>query len=180
MNLFQRLLIFIFTLLIIAVGFLLTLHSFRILPVFFLEELVVSAHGRYEVGVISILLLLLGLYLLQPLTVTPGKGEALIKEGSLGKLKVSLGAIEGLIKREVAATEGIKQVRARLKWREDGLEVSLRIHVLPGLELPHLTSQLQSSLRDHVQQLTGVKINGVQILVEEITPLEANAPNRRD
>lgn len=178
MNLFQRLITFLFTLLMIAITFLFTLYSFRILPEIFLEELVLSLYGCYEVGIISLILLLFGLYLLQPLVVRQEKGEALIEDNDLGDLKVSLGAIEGLIIREVRETEGIEQVRARLKWLEDGLQVSLRIQVSPGLELPSLTSKLQSSLRNQVQQQTGVKINGVQILVEEISSGDAKTPTR--
>ncbi len=168
MNLFQRLLIFLFTLLVILCTFLLTIYSFGILSEGYLEEIVSRSYGRYEVGILSLVVLLLAIYLLQPLTSSPGKREALIQETELGSLKVSLDAIGNLIEKEVLGREGIEQVKTRLKWLENGLEIRLRIKVLPQLELPGLTSSLQSSLREHIERLTGVNVHATKILVEEI------------
>lgn len=176
MNLFQRLLIFIFTLLIIVSTFLLASYAFRFLSKGYLEVLVSRSYGRFEVGILSLILLGLAIYLLLPLSTSQGTREALIQENELGSLKVSLEAMRDLIKKEVLETEGIEQVKTSLTWLEDGLEIDLRLKVLPQLELPQLISTLQSSLREHIQRLTGVKINGVQILVEEIW---SNTPKTR-
>lgn len=169
MNLFQRLLIFLFTLLVILCTFFLTIYSFGILSEGYLEEIVSRSYGRYEVGILSLVVLLLAIYLLQPLTSSPRKREALIQETELGSLMVSLDAIGNLIEKEVLGREGIEQVKTRLNWLEDGLEIRLRLKVLPQLELPGLTSGLQSSLREHIEKLTGVKVYAIKILVEEIT-----------
>lgn len=168
MYLFQRLLILIFTLLVIVSAFLLTIYSFGFLPSGYLEDPIASAYGRYEVGIVSLVVLLLAIYLLVPLAKPKEKSEATIQENELGSLKISLEAIRHLIERETQGAEGVEQVKTHLQWLEDGLEVKLRLKVRPMMEIPSLTTELQSSLQEHVQKTTGVKVHSVQILVEEI------------
>ncbi len=180
MKLFQRLLILLFTLLVIGSSFLLTIYSFGLLSSGYLEDLLSRTYGRYEVGLLSLVVLLLAIYLLVPLTTREEKREATIEENELGILKISLEAIRHLIEREVHSTEGIEEVKPHLKWLEDGLEIRLSLKVLPQMEIPSLTTKLQTSLKEHVQNHTGVKVQSVRILVEEISTKPAKTPIKVD
>lgn len=145
-----------------------SIYAFRFVPREDLSNLVALAHGRIEVGLVSLLLFVLGIWILQPYLVKKKISKALINDNELGRIGISLSAIESLVQKNVQQQKGVEEVKSRLSRAGEGVEIRLNLKVLPDLDLPQLTTNIQNSLRDYLQRVTGVKIEKVQVLVEEI------------
>ena len=100
---------------------------------------------------------------------------AVMQAGELGSTFVSLSALDGMVKKHCSAYERICACRSTLKSGSDGLSISLKLAVLPDTNVSLMTGELQRTLKEYIQGLTGIEVKEIRIMVEEATEAQIKA-----
>ena len=101
--------------------------------------------------------------------------SALMQQNEIGGTYVSLDAIDAMVQKHCRAQSSVRDCQSTLRSLEDGVSIGIRLSVLPDTDIATLTQQLQSSLREYIQSLTGITVKEIGILVENAA---ADAPKR--
>lgn len=135
------------------------------LPGWAAEEIVLGTAGALLL--IAIILLVLGFRR------SKGPGNAVLKGSEYGEVAISIAAIENMVLRTVQQTQGIKDVSRQVSFTQDGLIINVKIMVMPDVAMPNLTSELQSKIKEYVEEITGITVHEVKVMVENIVTDQA-------
>jgi hypothetical protein len=95
-------------------------------------------------------------------------GNAVLKGSEYGEVLISITALENMVLRVVQQTQGIKDVSRQVSFTPDGLVVRVRIRVMPDVALPGLINDLQSKTKEYLEEITGIVVHEVKVMVENI------------
>ncbi len=129
------------------------------------EEVVLGATAALLL--IALILLILGLRR------TKGPGNAVLKGSEYGEVAISISAIENMVLRVIQQTQGIKDVSRQVSFTQDGLNITVKIRVMPDVAMPGLTNELQSKIKEYVEEITGITVHEVKVMVENIVTDQA-------
>ncbi len=120
-------------------------------------------------GAVAILLLIALILLVLGLR-SPSKKEstAVLKGSEYGEILISIDALENMVLRVVQQIQGIKDVSRSVSYTADGLVVRIRIRVMPDVSLPGLSGELQSKTKEYLEEITGIVVHEVKVMVENI------------
>lgn len=137
------------------------------------EPLVELQREAAQPGQREILWLLVGAYVLmgarlfwKGLVVERNKKQAVVQDGELGDVRVSLPAIESLAEKVTASLQGVRDVRARVVPSPKGINIHMNISVAPEINVPTLSRDIQQQVRDSVLNVVGIGIQEVRVAVE--------------
>lgn len=99
--------------------------------------------------------------------------SAAVQESVNGAVRVSVRAMETLVRRAVDQTDGVLESRIRINNHDDS--VSVEIDTVVGIEshVPAVTAILQRNVKGIVEEFSGIAVREVTVLVTEIRD---NAP----
>ena len=95
-------------------------------------------------------------------------GRSIISFSEIGEIRVSFKAIENMVLSASRKVKGIREVNTRIDSVEQGLVIYMRVKVIPDLPIPGLVNELQTVVRDYVQEISGSNVAEVKVLVENI------------
>ncbi len=90
---------------------------------------------------------------------------ALLLSGENGTAYIALTAIDSLVQRHCRANQRIKECESSVLSMQSGVAISLRLQVLPDTVIPELSAQLQKSLKEYIETVSGIAVTGVDILI---------------
>jgi uncharacterized alkaline shock family protein YloU len=105
--------------------------------------------------------------------------SALMKQTELGGTYISLEAIDTMVQKHCRAVSRVKDVHTTLQSAETGITIGIRLCVLPDTDVVTLSSELQKTLKETVESLTGVQVNEIGVLVESAAPVAVTAATSR-
>ncbi len=163
-----RILLVFLGLLLIGGGLFLLAASFNLFPEYCANLL--NWAGETVLLIAGGITALIGLILLSLGLRSPGKkvGNAVLKGSEFGEVLISISAIENMVLRVVQKTQGIKDVSRQVTFGTDGLLVRVKIRVMPDVALPDLVSGLQSEIKTYVEEITGIVVHEVKVMVDNI------------
>ena len=127
-----------------------------------LDRPVLAAAGA---GLILVAVLLLSLGMRSSKPVLP---DTVLQTSEYGEIRIAIVAIENMVLRVVQQTQGVKDNGRRVSYSPDGLIIQVKIKVMPDLELPELVNGLQVRVKNYVEEITGIIVHEVRVLVENI------------
>ena len=89
-----------------------------------------------------------------------------------GDIRISIETIENLALKAASRQRGVKDLRARIKVTDAGLEVVLRTVIDGETSIPELTEEIQSAVKTHVEEITGMPVANVAVFVANV--IQAN------
>lgn len=92
--------------------------------------------------------------------------SALMKQTEFGGTFITLEALDAMIQKHCRAQQRVKDCHTTLHSTEAGVTVGIRLAVLPDTDVVTLSAELQKSLKEYVESLTGIHVNEIGILVE--------------
>jgi uncharacterized alkaline shock family protein YloU len=107
----------------------------------------------------------------------PKERESVVQATEIGEIGISLQTMESLAERAVRTVRGVHDLNARVRITDAGVSVAVRITVLPDLEIPAMTEQIQSKVKEYIESMTGVAVERVKVLVSSVAP--GHSPVRR-
>ncbi len=126
--------------------------------------------GDLSYTLLGALLFVVGVILLIFSTQGSKKKESgtIVSFTEIGEIRISFRAIENMVLNASRKVKGIREVNTRLNFTEQGLVIYLRVKVIPDVPIPALVGELQSKVREYVQEISGSSVAEVKVLVENI------------
>ena len=169
MKIAYRSLVFVMTIIIMFVSIVLAFYAFGFAQQNFLPALFENMYLEWEYGVLFLIIFLASSVILYPFfNIEKRYKKTLINSTELGDVNITLGAIDNLVKKVVKKREGIFDINTDINNGESGLDINLSIKVYSDYIIPQLTSELQKVVKSYLEDTTGVTVNNVEILVNEI------------
>lgn len=125
------------------------------------------------IGAVAALLLIALIFLVFGFRRDKGPGNAVLKGSEYGEVAISITAIENMIFRVVQQTQGIKDVSRKVSFTQDGLNITVKITVEPDVSMPAVTNELQAKVKEYVEEITGITVHEVKVMVENIVTDQA-------
>jgi uncharacterized alkaline shock family protein YloU len=69
------------------------------------------------------------------------------------------------VQRHCRANQRIKECESNVIATPSGIAVSLKLQVAPDTVIPELSAQLQKSLKEYMETISGITVTGVDILI---------------
>ena len=123
----------------------------------------------------EILWLLIGLYFIMGARlfwkgmIVERSKQAVVQDGEMGDVRVSLPAIESLAEKVVSSRQGIRGVKARVVSAPHGINIRMNISVASDVNLPALSKDIQQQVRDSIFNVAGITVHGVRVAVESFS-----------
>ncbi len=128
-------------------------------------------YNRLIMGGIGLVLLIIALRLF----IAMGRRETAPKEkaptstllsaGENGTAYITLAALDSLVQRHCRGNQRIKECESSVQAMQSGVAISLKLQVLPDTVIPELSAQLQHSLKEYIETISGISVTGVDILI---------------
>ena len=145
-----------------------------------IQEIYADPWRTFQMGMIGILFIFIGLSFAKTLIKRSRQTEALVFQGDIGLIVVSVTAIEDIIKKVLKRYSLVKEwkVKTNIDGRE--VEIKLRLVLWSGGDVPILLSNIQQEIRDRLRKILGpecrleifcdvVRIEETQLEMEEGT-----------
>ncbi|ADL13246.1 alkaline shock response membrane anchor protein AmaP [Acetohalobium arabaticum] len=169
MQLLDRIIIFVFTILLIFISLIMIGSAVELIPLTYISAFINQYYGQAVIGVIGAVLLVVAVRILYPLFRRKDKSRnTIVRENSLGEIRLSLSAIDALVNEAVNQTRGIKEVESKLKVGEEGLNIFLEVVVTPDINIPEISEELQESIKEYLKRTTGVVVGQIEVLVDKV------------
>ncbi|PYI55053.1 alkaline shock response membrane anchor protein AmaP [Paenibacillus flagellatus] len=169
----DRLLLFLYTLIIgIGVVFFLV-ASFGWLPIESAENFVSNLY--YE-GSTAYPAIAIGLFVLLAtcrffyVSVRRGRGQvpSIDQRTDVGDIRISLETVENLSLKAAGRVRGVKDLKARVSVNDAGLDIVLRAVVDGESSIPELSEEMQRSVKSHIEDITGIPVANVSVFIANV------------
>jgi len=123
--------------------------------------------GLWEALAVGALLLAAGIYLLL-LPLRREDDEGIRQETEMGHVRISLRAIENLVRRVASEVRGIKDVEVEAHPSPEGVAVHLYLVVHPDTSIPEICDDVGRRVRSQVRETVGVDVGDVSVSIRNI------------
>lgn len=139
-------------------------------PLGYLRTSLQDIYGRALIAVLSSLFLVVSLRLLLYNTGRMPAKQAVVHETTLGQIKVSLHAVENLVKKVARQIKGVRDVKAYVFTNKtNDIEVQLRAVVSPEISIPAVAAEIQQTVKEYILDVVGVSVASVKVYIENIS-----------
>jgi uncharacterized alkaline shock family protein YloU len=172
-KMFDRLLLFLFSIVIgVAAVYALVVVSGLISYTAasdFLYDVYHDTFTAYTIITVAVVLLLLSIRFLY-ISVKKGRGQApsIDQRTDHGDIRISIETVENLALKAASRSRGVKDLKARVSVNDSGLEIIIRTIVDGESSIPDLTEEVQRSVKEHVQEITGIPVAFVSVFIANI------------
>jgi hypothetical protein len=178
MRLFIRIAVFFYVLIISIVGFsaLLLLAHLTSLQDYqgFLNYLYNDPKAGIVAGLCVATTMIISYIIAQVIYGRQAKERIISFDNPLGRVTISLSALEDLIRNLASRTPQIKEIKPNIISGRKGLFVDIRLVIRPGTNIPQLTADLQEIIKAKIQDVIGkeertnIRIHVVKIAADHV------------
>jgi len=170
MKLFDRVLLAVYSLVLVAVSLLaLMMAAGWTTPIDYIELYFTHTESRWVIGIVAALLLLIGLNLFfsnfQRRPVIP----SVTQHTQFGEVRLSITALESLVHRASRKIAGVKEIKPRVRPGSEGVTVLIQAILLPDQSIPEVSEQLQQQVKEYLQEAAGLDVVEVKVLVQNVS-----------
>lgn len=173
MNILFRILLAIYAFFVAIISAIICIIS--ISPTFFggmSNNILVNLNSTFESRVLLfdvafILLILSILFLLSGIKSNKDR-KAISKFSNIGEIKISLTSIENIALAAAKRLNGVKESKAIVDKTSDGVSIVIKTLIVSDINIPELSEDIQAKVKSLVEQTTGIKVNEVKVVVENI------------
>jgi len=97
-----------------------------------------------------------------------GDKKAIIKYNKNGDIKITLNSIENIALATSRKLAGIRDSKAYVTKVGESVSITVKAIVLPEINIPLLSEDMQIKIKSSVEEFTGVQVNSVKVLIESI------------
>lgn len=104
------------------------------------------------------------------ISVRSGQAQApsIDQRSDYGDIRISMETVENLALRAASRSKGVKDLRARVRVSGAGLEITIRTIVDGEASIPALTEEMQSAVKSHIEEITGIPVASVAVYVANV------------
>jgi uncharacterized alkaline shock family protein YloU len=104
------------------------------------------------------------------ISLSPGKSNmpSIDQRTEYGDIRISMETVENLSLKAARRTRGVKDLKARVKVSQAGLEIIIRAIVDGESSIPQLTEEMQTGIKQHIEEITGIPVAAVTVFIANI------------
>lgn len=87
------------------------------------------------------------------------KERTIAFENPTGRVSISLGALEDMIKRTVLRIADVKEIKSNIRATKKGIDVTCRLVLKAEGNIPEMTSRIQDLIKSRIQEILGLEEN---------------------
>ncbi|WP_353892379.1 alkaline shock response membrane anchor protein AmaP [Proteinivorax hydrogeniformans] len=122
----------------------------------------------WEIALAFAILAILGLIAMVLAFTTKKEPSSLLIASEYGEVRVSLQTIDSLVHQGAKKIKGIKELKSRIIVRDGSLYIYVKAVLYGDRNIPELTMQLQQLISEHVYSISGINVDEVKVLVENV------------
>lgn len=174
---FDRLLLFLYSLAVAAASATAMAAAFAWVPREAARDFLDRLYDRFDVMIpvttVAVLMFLVSLRFLYVLLRT-GRGQppSIDQRTDFGDIRISLDTVEHLALRAAGRRRGLADLKARVSVDEAGLHIALRTMVDGDSPIPETTEEVQRLVKQHVEEVTGIPVASVSVYVANVLPAQ--------
>lgn len=171
MGIIDSIILTVYTLALMVVSFLMVVGAIApdsVSPHLWIEQALDTARGRMVVGIIGTAFFAVSIRLIFLAFRRQGGGQPVVHETTLGEVRISLSAVENLVRKVARSAKGVREIKAVIRHDKDGIHVLLRGTVSPEVSIPEVSEEIQSSVRQYIKRVVGVELAAIRLEVENI------------
>lgn len=138
-------------------------------PLYFLWQSPYRMNWQLYISMFIGFLLLIGLRLLWVSLTHRQSGKAVVHDYMLGQVRISILAIENLVKKVVYQIHGVKEVKPKVVQTSGGMGLHIRAVVSPDINIPEVSREIQQRVQEYISHTTGLTVNDIKIMVDNIS-----------
>jgi uncharacterized alkaline shock family protein YloU len=172
-KLIDKLLLFLYSLLIVLAAIVVLFAAWNFIPMQTTVDVINSLYHdkipSYTTIIVSIIVALISLRFLY-ISLRRGRSQApsIDQRTEFGDIRISMETVENLALKVAGRSRGVKDLRARVKVNQTGLEIIIRTVVDGETSIPELTEDMQSSVKGYIEEITGIPVASVTVFVANI------------
>lgn len=174
MRILDRVLLAIYTILIIIISVIAMAIALRWIPADTVYMYIRSVYDNTQVAIavliVGLLFLVISLELLLSGSRRSTPRGAMLKSDGTGSVMLSVNAIDSMVQRSARMIEGIKDIKSSVSVDPEGTQIMLSVQVEQDVKIPELTDNLQSQVKEYVENYGGIKIKAITVRVDSISP----------
>lgn len=97
-----------------------------------------------------------------------GDPAAVVLRRAEGDVSIALQAVEQMASRIARQIRGVDELRATVRPNGERVAIRLKVMVKPDVAVPPLIDQLQQSVREYVEQTSGLGVSDVRVHVSGV------------
>lgn len=124
--------------------------------------------------VIAVIVLLIGIRLfILSVRTSQGHAPSIDQRNEMGDIRISIETVENLALKAATRVRGIKDLKARIRISQSGLEIVIRTIVDGDTSIPGLSEEVQKSVKEHVEEVTGIPVAFVSVFVANVVQTQS-------
>lgn len=173
----DRVLLFLYSLTIAAVSAAVLATAFAWVPREASRDFLDRLYDRFDVMIpvttVAVLMFLASLrFLYAVLRSGRGQPPSIDQRTDFGDIRISLETVEHLALRAAGRRRGLADLKARVSVDEAGLHIALRALVDGDSPIPEMTEEVQRTVKQHVEDITGIPVATVSVYVANVLPVQ--------
>jgi len=180
----DRLLLFIYSLVILVAGCIGLAAVFEWVPVSRSEAVLHAAYvympAKYGwIAFFAVLVLISIRFFYISVRTGSGSGAPSIDQRTeVGDIRISMETVENLSLKAATRVRGVKDLKARVRVSNAGLEIVIRTLVDGEYPIPPMTEEIQNQVKNHIEEMTGIPVAEVSVFVANIAPSQITFKSR--
>ncbi|MGF7048590.1 putative alkaline shock family protein YloU [Paenibacillus sp. DS2015] len=85
-----------------------------------------------------------------------------------GEIQISVETIENLCLKAASKVRGVRDLKARIRVTQAGIDITIRAVVEGDLSIPVMTSDIQKQVHDYLQETTGIPVANVTVYIANV------------
>lgn len=120
-------------------------------------------------GIIGIVLFLISIrFFVVSLSRNALSTQSIDQRTEFGDIRISIETMENLALKAALRQRSVKDLRARVHASDTGLDIVLRAVVDGEVSIPQLTEEVQKTVKDYVEEITGIPVTNVSVFIANI------------
>lgn len=170
MGIFDRVILTIFTLFVaVLAAIIILLAAGWLVPLEIFWTSLLDLSWRWIIGASAGLTFIIAVRFIYYGFHRVGADQTLVHESDLGEVRISIGAVENLVRKVARQVKGVRDVRGWVIPGGGRLNVRLRAVISPDVSVPDVSGNIQNSVRDCLKNVVGVEAGEVRVFVENIS-----------
>ncbi|MCR4442229.1 MAG: alkaline shock response membrane anchor protein AmaP [Peptococcaceae bacterium] len=137
-------------------------------PLLFVQNYLLYMTNRWVLGLSGAVLFLIAFTLFASSFRSRPEKQTVVHETSLGQVRITLMALDNLIVKASKSVQGIREVKTLLRSTGEGIYIWLRVQVLPDVNIPQMTEDLQKKVKEYLAKTAGVNVCEIKVTVNKI------------
>ncbi len=175
MKIVDRLLMFLLSLAVMAFGVGLIVAGLQRQAVLSVFTRILNGPASYGWAMLlcGVVLIFVGLVIIVGSALRPEKDrqrtQAVVTTAEGSNVQMSVNAIESVIKRAALSVPGVGEPKTDIRNSENGIIVNIKTPVIEDVNIPETISNLHNTVRHYLENLAGLKVADIQVLVTEVS-----------